>query len=181
VKSMNSIEKTLKRLEEVEGKGTTLVSLYVPGTFSQIARANQMVSEEYGTARNIKSSATRNAVMSALRSVQQQMKHFAKKVPENGIAIFCGAETSEVVEAVKPVKALMYRCDSRFHTDILREMIENDGLEYGFIVLDGKEALFATVNGSSYGNKVLLKYLVDLPSKHGRGGQSANRFERQRV
>jgi peptide chain release factor subunit 1 len=178
---MTSIEKTLKRLEEVEGKGTTIVTMYIPGTSTQIARANQIMSEEYGTARNIKSSVTRNAVMGALRSVQQQIKLYAKHVPENGIVIFCGSDTSEVVEAVKPIKSLVYRCDNRFHTDALREMIENEGVEYGFIILDGKEALFATVNGSSYGNKVLLKYCVDLPSKHGRGGQSANRFERQRV
>jgi peptide chain release factor subunit 1 len=178
---MNSTEKTLKRIEDVQGKGTTLVSLYIPGTSSQVARANQMVTAEYGTAKNIKSSATKNAVLGALRSVQQQIKLYAKHVPENGIAVFCGADTSEVIEAPKPIKALLYRCDSFFHTEILREMMVEDGTEYGFIILDGKEALFATVNGSSYGNKILLKYLVDLPSKHGRGGQSANRFERQRV
>lgn len=177
---MITLENLIKRLQMVKGKGTTLVSLYVPGTLTQITKANRLIAEEYGTARNIKSSVTRHAVMSALNGVQQQLKSFIRKVPENGIVIFCGESISEVIYAPKSVRNLVYRCDSHFHLESLKEMIQDDGVDYGFIILDGKEALFATVNGS-HGKKVLLKYYVDLPSKHGRGGQSANRFARQRV
>ena len=47
---------------------------------------------------------------------------------------------------------------------------------YGFIVVDGRGTLFATVRGSR--KEIAHRFGVDLPKKHGRGGQSANRFER---
>lgn len=50
---------------------------------------------------------------------------------------------------------------------------------FGFIIVDGNGALFATLQGNA---KVILeKFTVDLPRKHGRGGQSQNRFERIRT
>jgi transposase InsO family protein len=45
--------------------------------------------------------------------------------------------------------------------------------------MDGNGSLFGTVQGNT--RTVLLKFSVDLPKKHGRGGQSANRFARIRT
>lgn len=45
---------------------------------------------------------------------------------------------------------------------------------YGFIVVDGKGFLMAKLEGSV--KEILVKKSVDLPPKHGRGGQSSNRF-----
>lgn len=50
---------------------------------------------------------------------------------------------------------------------------------YGFIVMDGNGSLFGTLSGNS--REVLHKVSVDLPKKHGRGGQSALRFARLRM
>ena len=50
---------------------------------------------------------------------------------------------------------------------------------YGFIVMDGNGSLFGTVSGNT--REVLHKFTVDLPKKHGRGGQSALRFARLRM
>jgi peptide chain release factor subunit 1 len=44
--------------------------------------------------------------------------------------------------------------------------------------MDGSGSLFGVVQGNT--RTVLQKFLVDLPKKHGRGGQSANRFARIR-
>jgi peptide chain release factor subunit 1 len=45
--------------------------------------------------------------------------------------------------------------------------------------MDGNGVLFATLQGS---NKVIIQRMpVQLPKKHGRGGQSAVRFARLRV
>ena len=49
---------------------------------------------------------------------------------------------------------------------------------FGFIVMDGNGALFGTLQGNT--RDVLHKFTVDLPKKHGRGGQSALRFARLR-
>jgi len=53
------------------------------------------------------------------------------------------------------------------------------GNRFGFIVMDGNGALFGTLQGNT--RDVLHKFTVDLPKKHGRGGQSALRFARLRM
>jgi len=57
-------------------------------------------------------------------------------------------------------------------------LLESDD-KFGFIVIDGNGALFGTLSGNS--REVLHKFSVDLPKKHGRGGQSALRFARLRL
>mmetsp|Transcript_1188 Transcript_1188/g.1398 ORF Transcript_1188/g.1398 Transcript_1188/m.1398 type:complete len:320 (+) Transcript_1188:139-1098(+) len=54
-----------------------------------------------------------------------------------------------------------------------------DDEAFGFIVMDGNGSLYGTVQGSN--REVLHKFSVDLPKKHGRGGQSALRFARLRL
>jgi len=50
---------------------------------------------------------------------------------------------------------------------------------FGFVIMDGSGSLFATLQGNY--KDILLKFSVDLPKKHGRGGQSAPRFGRLRL
>jgi len=50
---------------------------------------------------------------------------------------------------------------------------------FGFIIMDGNGCLFATLSGST--RTIVHKFSVDLPKKHGRGGQSALRFARLRL
>ncbi len=45
--------------------------------------------------------------------------------------------------------------------------------------MDGSGSLFGTLSGNT--REVLHKFSVELPKKHGRGGQSALRFARLRV
>lgn len=45
--------------------------------------------------------------------------------------------------------------------------------------MDGNGSLFGTLQGNT--REVLHKFTVDLPKKHGRGGQSALRFARLRM
>lgn len=45
--------------------------------------------------------------------------------------------------------------------------------------MDGNGALFGTLQGNT--REILHKFTVDLPKKHGRGGQSALRFARLRL
>ena len=53
-----------------------------------------------------------------------------------------------------------------------------DDEKFGFIIVDGNGALFATLQGNV--RHIQQKMSVELPKKHGRGGQSANRFARIR-
>lgn len=57
-------------------------------------------------------------------------------------------------------------------------LLESDE-KFGFVIIDGNGALFATLSGTA--KEILHKIVVDLPKKHGRGGQSALRFARLRL
>jgi peptide chain release factor subunit 1 len=60
----------------------------------------------------------------------------------------------------------------------LDELLQDDD-KFGFIVMDGNGTLYGTLQGSH--REVVHKFSVDLPKKHGRGGQSALRFARLRM
>ncbi|KAI0010284.1 hypothetical protein F4779DRAFT_616714 [Xylariaceae sp. FL0662B] len=178
------VKKLIKRLEAARGNGTSMISLIIPPK-DQISRVAKMLAEEYGTASNIKSRVNRQSVLSAITSTQQRLKLY-NKVPPNGLVVYCGEIlTSEGkerkvnidFEPFKPINTSLYLCDNKFHTEALAELLESDQ-KFGFIVMDGNGALFGTLSGNT--RDVVHKFSVDLPKKHGRGGQSALRFARLR-
>jgi len=178
------IKKVIKALEQARGNGTSMISLIIPPR-DQTSRVNKMLSDEYGTASNIKSRVNRQSVLSAITSTQQRLKLYPK-VPENGLVIYCGTiindqnKEREVLydfEPFKPINTSLYLCDNKFHTEALASLLESDE-KFGFIVMDGNGALFGLLTGNT--RTVLHKFSVDLPKKHGRGGQSAVRFARLR-
>ncbi|MCL7044561.1 hypothetical protein MKW94_003621 [Papaver nudicaule] len=81
----------------------------------------------------------------------QQRLKLYNKVPPNGLVLYTGT------------------------------VVTDDGKEkkFGFIVMDGNGTLFGTLSGNT--REILHKFTVDLPNKHGRGGQSALRFARLRT
>lgn len=124
-------------------------------------------------------------MLSAITSTQQRLKLY-NKVPPNGLVVYCGEIiTSEGkerkinidFEPFKPINTSLYLCDNKFHTEALSELLESDQ-KFGFIIMDGNGALFGTLSGNT--RDVVHKFSVDLPKKHGRGGQSALRFARLR-
>ncbi|KAB8239974.1 peptide chain release factor eRF/aRF, subunit 1 [Aspergillus flavus] len=178
------VKKLIKRLEAARGNGTSMISLIIPPK-DQVSRAAKMLAEEFGTASNIKSRVNRLSVLSAITSTQQRLKLY-NKVPPNGLVVYCGEIiTSEGkerkinidFEPFKPINTSLYLCDNKFHTEALSELLDSDQ-KFGFIVMDGNGALFGTLSGNT--REVLQKLSVDLPKKHGRGGQSALRFARLR-
>jgi len=145
-----------------------------------------MLGDEFGTASNIKSRVNRLSVLGAITSTQQRLKLY-NKVPTNGLVIYCGtivtAEGKEKkvnidFEPFKPINTSLYLCDNKFHTEPLNELLESDD-KFGFIIIDGNGSLFGQLSGNT--RTVLHRVAVDLPKKHGRGGQSALRFARLRL
>ena len=179
------IKKLIKSLEMARGNGTSMISLILPPK-DQISRAAKMLADEFGTASNIKSRVNRLSVLSAITSTQQRLKLFSK-VPPNGLVIYCGTILTDDnkekkvnidFEPFKPINTSLYLCDNKFHTEALQELLESDD-KFGFIVMDGNGSLYGTVAGNT--REILHKFSVDLPKKHGRGGQSALRFARLRL
>ncbi|KAF6774161.1 hypothetical protein AHF37_06517 [Paragonimus kellicotti] len=179
------IKKLIKSLEAARGNGTSMISLIIPPK-DQITRIAKLLAEEYGTASNIKSRVNRLSVLSAITSVQQRLKLY-NKVPNNGLVVYCGTIVTDDgkekkvnidFEPFRPVNTSLYLCDNKFHTEALTALLADDN-KFGFIVVDGNGALFGTLSGNT--REVLHKFSVDLPKKHGRGGQSALRFARLRM
>ena len=100
-----------------------------------------------------------------------------RKLPENGIAIFSGEETSEEIIPPLPIKTNYYRCDKLFHTEIIKPLFETHDV-YGYLSITDKVILFTT-NGSTV--SIISKINFDLATDTGRGGQSANRLHRIRM
>ncbi|AQZ09635.1 SUP45 (YBR143C) [Zygosaccharomyces parabailii] len=178
------IKKLIKSLENARGNGTSMISLVIPPK-GQIALNQRMLTDEYGTASNIKSRVNRLSVLSAITSTQQKLKLY-NKVPPNGLVLYCGDIITDEgkekkvtfdIEPYKPINTKLYLCDNKFHTEVLSELLEADD-KFGFIVMDGQGCLFGLLSGNT--RTVLHKFSVDLPKKHGRGGQSAVRFARLR-
>jgi len=179
------IKKLIKSLQMARGNGTSMISLIIPPK-DQIARVNKMLGDELGTASNIKSRVNKLSVLSAITSVQHRLKLYTK-VPPNGLVVYCGTIITEEgkekkvnidFEPFKPINTSLYLCDNKFHTEAMSALLADDN-KFGFIVMDGNGALFGTLQGNT--RDVLHKFTVDLPKKHGRGGQSALRFARLRL
>ncbi len=48
------------------------------------------------------------------------------------------------IEPFKPLNITMYKCDKKFYVDELKDLLEHDSV-YGFIIVDGSGALYATL------------------------------------
>ena len=182
------IRKTLQEISKFSGRGTELITVYIPKG-KQLHEVITNLREEQGTADNIKSDVTRTHVVDSLSKVTQRLKLY-KKTPERGLVIFCGALPreeggplgSEVVKIFeidppKDLKTFLYRCDDHFHVDILKDMLKDDNL-IGFLAIDAKDAGW----GILYGDKVqvLKETSSGVAGKHRQGGQSAKRFQKLR-
>lgn len=182
---MWKVKKLIKSLQAARGNGTSMISLIIPPK-DQVSRINKMLADEYGTASNIKSRVNRLSVLGAITSTQQKLKLYSR-IPDNGLVLYCGTILTDDgkekrvnidFEPFKPINTSLYLCDNKFHTEALNELLEDDDT-FGFIVMDGNGCLYATLQGNT--RSILHKFTVDLPKKHGRGGQSALRFARLRL
>ena len=183
-KEKRDLKITLKELGTYKGRHTELVTVYVPHGYDLNKIINHL-SQEQGTATNIKSTATRKNVVDALEKMLQHLKLFTK-TPENGLAVFSGnvAERegqSNVkvwsIEPPVPLNIRIYRCDKEFVLDPLLDMLETKEV-YGLVVMDRREGQIAMLKGKSI--IPISEARSNVPGKTKAGGQSAARYMRIR-
>jgi len=178
------LKKLINMLEKIKGRHTELVSVYIPAGHNLDAVKAQLASEA-DTASNIKSKTVRTNVITAIEKMLTELKKF-KKTPDNGMVLFSGNVSDVegkpdykiwVIIPPEPINVKLYRCDSYFVVEPLKELIEAKNV-YGLIVLDHKEANLALLKGKN------IIPVQDMQSyvmgKFRKGGQSAQRFERER-
>ena len=177
-----SFQRKLDEIGAVKGRATELVTLYVPPG-RQVSDVMSYLRNEYAQSSNIKSRTTRKNVMWAIESLMGRVRQF-KEPPTNGVAFFVGskaigADKSEavtyIVEPPEPLNTYLYRCDSTFFLDPLLAMVHEPDV-WGLIVVDRAEVTLGLLRGKRV--EPLRNKQSLVPSKHGRGGQSAHRFER---
>jgi len=177
------LKKTLSELSEMRGMGTELVSVVIPPD-RMISDVRQHLGQEAGQAANIKSKSTKKHVTDAIESAISTINRY-KTPGERGLAIYVGHVitgnnktrliTTVVDDPPEPFPSFRYRCDSTFEISQLEEMLI-DRTSYGLFVIDRSEAAYGLASGKRLHCQEHITSLV--PSKHGRGGQSAQRFER---
>jgi peptide chain release factor subunit 1 len=180
---LHLLKKELKELEGKRGRGTELVSLYIPDDKNLDDVMSQM-RDEYSQASNIKSKRTKKNVMSALETIMQRLK-LINKVGENGIVLLVGTipkGTQDKIEVhmISPPQQLAtyrYHCDSTFYLGPIREMLEDRGL-FALMVLDRREAALGLLKGKIV--ETLTKLTSNVPGKTHKGGQSQARYARLR-
>ncbi len=172
----------LEELESHKGKHTELITVYIPAGYDPNSVQKQLEAEK-ATAKNIKSTATRKNVIDALEKIIRELKPL-NKVPENGLALFCGnisqVEGQQDLQfwAFEPPRTLntrLYRCDKEFVLEPLKEMLEVEEV-FGLLVMDRKEATIGLLEGKRI--EVLQKMTSGIASQIRAGGQSAQRFHR---
>ena len=182
-KELYEFKKTLKELSNKRGRGTELVSVYIPPT-KQLSDVGKHMRDEMGQSANIKSKQTRKNVQSAIAVILESIKLY-RQPPENGLVLFVGmipkggpgTEKMEkyIIEPPEPVTTYWYKCNNEFFVEPLEYMIEERDV-YGVAVIDRNEATYATLKGKK---ETILGHLTSgVPGKHKAGGQSQRRFDR---
>ncbi len=180
----HKLKSFIKKLEQYRGRGTELVTVYVPSGYSLDMIINQL-QQEQGTAENIKSKQTRTNVIDALERMIQHLK-MMKNTPPKGLAVFSGNISDQEgkqdvqvwsVEMPIPSSQRLYRCDKEFILHPLREIVEHENV-YGLVVLDRRDGMIGLLKGKKI--VPVVQTHSEVPGKHKSGGQSAMRFERLR-
>ncbi len=176
-----------KQLDTIRNKrsddgSTCLVTLYIPEG-RQLSDFTQELSDEIGTAANIKSKTTKKNVVAALNVTIGKLRLIGSKAPKNGLALFTGVTEGGKMESyvINPNSAInkkQYICDGYFHIDHLEEHLL-EKRTYGLITMDAGYGTIATLQGNRL--TILKSMHSQVPKKHKAGGQSAARFGRIRL
>jgi peptide chain release factor subunit 1 len=179
------LKKLFLRLTTAKINGSVVTIIMPPK--KNVSEVTKLLLDEQGKASQIKDKTNRMAVIEAQTAARERLKLY-QRAPDNGLILFCGRimdenSTTEKklvcdFEPFKPVNLSIYNCDSKFYLDELKKELLITEPPFGFIVVDGNGALYATLQGNA--RDIINKFSVELPKKHHKGGQSSVRFARLR-
>src|SRR3989344_6242015 len=168
--------KKLKKLQKFRGRGTELISVYIPEGTDRGTVMGQLT-EEISQSSNIKSPSTRKNVQGALRKIINFLKQIDFKIPKNGIVVFAGniSETEGrtdirlfTIRPLQELKTKLYWCDSTFHLEPLKDMVKPSRVD-ALLTIDKNEATIATLIGKRY--EIIGHFNSGYSGKQRAGGQ----------
>jgi len=177
------------RVEEVEmlsGKGTELVTVWVPPG-KNLDTVRSRIHQENAETENIQSKRTREHVNGALRRVQNVL-HKYDEVPENGLVVCAGYVeytddyTTYVFDDLpEPIRDSKYECSDEFAVSGLVEMAFGGSEWWGLIAVTRDTASLGRYTTSKHNYvDVIDSFDSHVQGKSNAGGFSQKRFERVR-
>jgi len=175
LKEKQRVKRFVRKLAKIRGRHTELVTVYIPQGYD-IIKIISHLSQEQGTASNIKDKTTQKHVIDSLEKIIRHLRLF-KRTPPNGLAVFAGNVSNKEgkvdmqVYSIEPPVALnmrLYRCDQTFVLDALKDMMDTKEM-YGLIVMDRREADIGFLKGNQIQNVHSMHSAV--PGKTRAGGQ----------
>lgn len=125
----------------------------------------------------------RKGVIDSLKNVKHVLNIQRNHCPEKGLIIYSGNNQVWVIDDTQLPSNTIYECSNVFNTSVLKSVIDcSNGPLYGFVIIDGDDTLFATVQGN-VGNEhveIIKSKSSFIRGRCRRGGQSALRFDRLR-
>ncbi|RKD98238.1 Vms1/Ankzf1 family peptidyl-tRNA hydrolase [Halopiger aswanensis] len=170
----------LDRLSSADADRDILVTLAVPPDES-IGEARQPVETDYAEATQLDEQSFPEPLTDALETVRSELNDY-EEVPENGLAIYAGAPDGDLVTAVfddlpVAIDESIYEYANEFDLSPLEAVAEPDST-YGLLVVERGGAALGRLDDT--GVEPIEIFDSDVPGKSSAGGQSAERFERDR-
>lgn len=174
------LKQLLEEIRELEGRGTELISLYIPPD-TNIQSERDRIRQEYSEAGNIKSKQTRTNVQDALGRTEDVLARY-QQTPEDGLAVFVGRVDGDMREYVfdtlpGQVVEKRYQCDDHFNTDQLEGLLTPDE-QFGLVVVTRNDSAIGLLAGDRV--ELVNDRQSGVMGKQRAGGQSAQRFARRR-
>ena len=125
------IKRQINFLRDAHGDGTSMVTILIP-PHDAVHRMRQKLTDELGTASNIKNRVNRQSVEAEITSAIQKLGQF-NQTPPNGLCVFCGTIVDKEgkerklmmdFEPPRPLHQSLYICDRRFHVDPLYDLLD---------------------------------------------------------
>ncbi|MFC4542075.1 Vms1/Ankzf1 family peptidyl-tRNA hydrolase [Halosolutus amylolyticus] len=170
----------IDRLADVTADRDVLVSRAVTPEAS-IGEARQPVETDYAEATQLDERSDPRQLVDALETVRSELNEY-DELPENGLAIYAGVPDDDLVTAVfddppAPIAQSTYEHANEFDLDPLAEVTEPSST-HGLLVVERGGAALGRLDDE--GVEVIDSFDSDVPGKSSAGGQSAERFERDR-
>ncbi|HII16256.1 MAG TPA: helix-turn-helix domain-containing protein [Nanoarchaeota archaeon] len=171
----HKLKRFIRTLEQIRGRHTELVSVYIPAGYD-LNKIIGHLSQEQGTASNIKDKTTRTHVTDSLERMIRHLRLY-KCTPPNGLAVFSGDASERegkpdiqvwAMEPPQPLNMRLYRCEQYFQLDILKEMMDVKEV-FGLVVLDKRECTIGLLKGTQITE--LDNMTSGVPGKTRAGGQ----------
>ncbi|SEW11419.1 Vms1/Ankzf1 family peptidyl-tRNA hydrolase [Natrinema salifodinae] len=174
------LHERLARLSNASADRDVLVTVTVRPDES-IGEARQPVETDYAEATQLDERSFPTPLVDALETVRSRLNEY-DDIPDNGLAIYAGVVDRDLVTATFddlpiPIEESRYEHGNEFDLTPLEDVTEPEST-YGLVVVERGGAALGRLDDE--GVEPVETFDSDVPGKSSAGGQSAERFERDR-